>query len=142
MDYESCRNATRFWPHSVPMSEKRAKQKIVTHSRWTLHRVSRELTIMKETKKPESGFCIYINTICQGPIPIQRGENGFPFVYPTLLEAQREIADDTMERLRQFLEGERDFEDAVTVEEYIVEVDVLSDGSIVDESGRWFGNDQ
>ena len=90
----------------------------------------------EETKK---GFCIYINTICQGPIPIQRDENGFPFVYPTLLEAQREIADDTMERLRQFMEGERDFDDAMTVEEYVVEVDAYPDGSICDADGNCFG---
>ena len=38
-----------------------------------------------------------------------------------------------MEKLRQFLEGERDFEDAMTVEDYILPVDVLPDGSVLDE---------
>ena len=94
---------------------------------------------MNPNETPRSGFCIYINTVCDGPIPVERDENGFPVVYSTLLEAQREIAADTMERLRQFMEGERDFDDAITVEEYIVEVDVHPDETIVDESGNRFG---
>ena len=44
-----------------------------------------------------------------------------------------------MENLRQFMEGEREFEDAVTVEDYILPVNVLTDGSITDEDGNCFG---
>jgi hypothetical protein len=55
------------------------------------------------------------------------------------LEAQKEIVDNQMTRLRQFLNGEREFEDAMTVEEYIVPVSVHSDGVIVDEDGNCFG---
>ena len=43
-----------------------------------------------------------------------------------------------MTRLEQFLSGERDFDDAMTVEEYIVAVDVLADGSITDADGNHF----
>lgn len=57
------------------------------------------------------------------------------------MEAQREIVEYTIERLQQFIAGERDYDDAITVEEYVQEVDVLSDGSIIDESGRWFGSE-
>ncbi len=91
---------------------------------------------MHDNNESKAGFCIYIHTVCEGSIPVERNENGFPVVYASLLEAQREIADDTMERLRQFLAGERDFDDAMTVEEYIVAVDVLADGSVKDESGH------
>jgi hypothetical protein len=35
-------------------------------------------------------------------------------------------------RLQEFMDGQRDFDDAITVEEYVVEVDVLPDGSVVD----------
>jgi hypothetical protein len=42
-------------------------------------------------------------------------------------------------KLRQFLEGQRDFDDAMTVEDYILPVDVLPDGSILDEDGNCFG---
>ena len=43
-----------------------------------------------------------------------------------------------MTRLQQFIDGERDFEDAVTLEEYVAEVDVLPDGSIADADGNGF----
>jgi hypothetical protein len=87
----------------------------------------------------ESAFCIFIDTVCEGWIPAWHDENRMPVVYPTLEAAQREIADDVMEKLRQFLEGERDFEDAMTVEDYILPVDVLPDGSVRDEDGNCFG---
>ena len=85
------------------------------------------------------GFCIYADTTWYGPVPVQRSEKGFPVVYTTLFEAQREIANDVLERLRQFLADERDFDDATTVEEYIVEVVQYADGSICDEAGNCFG---
>jgi hypothetical protein len=86
-------------------------------------------------------FCIYINTILDGAIPVERDDEGNPFVYVTEEEAQRVIAEDTIERLRQFLDGEREFDDAVTVDEYVMEVDVFPDGSITDERGRYFGHE-
>lgn len=86
-----------------------------------------------------TGFCIYIDTVCEGPVPLWRDELGNPVVYQSLVDAQREIADDAIDRFQQFLDGERDFEDAATIEEYIVEVDVLPDGSIVDADGNCFG---
>lgn len=85
------------------------------------------------------GFCIFIDTICQEPIPIQTDGDGNIVVFETEFEAQREIAEDAMTRLREFLEGERDFDDAVTVEEYVVPVTILPDGSITDEIGNRFG---
>jgi len=61
-----------------------------------------------------------------------------PLVFATRLEAEREIADYAITRLQQFMDGERDFDDAITIEEYIVEVDVWPDGSISDEEGNYF----
>ncbi len=83
------------------------------------------------------GFCIYINTFCQGPVPLVCDENGYE-VFETELEAQKEIVDYQMTRLQQFLDGEREYEDAIEVEEYIVPVSVHPDGVIVDEDGRCF----
>ncbi len=88
--------------------------------------------------KLRTGFCIYINTFCQGPVPLVSDENGY-VVFETELEAQKEIVDNQMTRLQQFLDGEREYEDAIEVEEYIVPVTVHPDGVIVDESGRCFG---
>ena len=59
-------------------------------------------------------------------------------VFATELEAQREVADFMMTRLQEFIDGERDFEDATTVEEYIMEVDVCPDGTIIDADGNRF----
>ena len=84
-------------------------------------------------------YCIFIDTVCEGRIPAWHNDNQMPVVYPTLEAAQREIADDLIERLGQFLEGERDFDDAMTVEDYILPVTVLPDGSILDEEGNLFG---
>lgn len=85
------------------------------------------------------GFCIYITTVCEGPVPSVRDGNGKPCVFKTEVEAQREIADNAMTRLQEFIDGQRDFEDAMTVEEYVVSVDVHPDGSIVDAEGNRFG---
>jgi hypothetical protein len=89
-----------------------------------------------------SGYCVFIDTICEGRIPAWHDERGLPVVYPTTEAAQREIADDVMEKLRQFLEGERDFDDAMTVEDYILLVNVLPDGSVLDEDGNPFGKQE
>jgi hypothetical protein len=84
-------------------------------------------------------FCIFLDTICEGRIPAWHDEKGFPVVYSTLEAAQREIADDVMEHLRQFLEGKREFEDAMEVEDYILPVIVLPNGSVRDADGNCFG---
>ena len=92
------------------------------------------------------GFCIFINTVFQGPAPNVReclaedtDESGGEIcVFATEREAQIEIVDFMMTRLREFMDGEREFEDAITVEEYVVEVDVFPDGSIIDADGNSF----
>jgi hypothetical protein len=94
---------------------------------------------MKSENMNQPAYCIFLDTVCEGRIPAWHDEKGMPVVYPTLGAAQREIADDVMEKLRQFLEGQRDFEDAMTVEDYILPVDVLPDGSVLDEDGNYFG---
>src|SRR5437016_4619693 len=71
-----------------------------------------------------NGFCIFIDTFFDGPVPaLTDGDDNY-VVFETELEAQREIADHAMIRLQQFLDGERDFEDAITVEEYVVPIRV------------------
>ena len=88
-------------------------------------------------------YCIFVDTLCQGAVPNVK-ESGPDdvervCVFPTELEAQREIADYMMTRLQQFIDGDRDFDDAVTLEEYVVKVEVLQDGSIFDEDGSRLG---
>jgi hypothetical protein len=93
-----------------------------------------------DESKLKNGFCIYINTFCQGPVPVVSDDNGY-VVFSTELEAQKEIANYQMTRLRQFLDGEREFEDAIETEEYVVPVTLHPDGVITDEDGNSFGPD-
>jgi len=90
--------------------------------------------------KTEFAYAIYIDTLASGPVPVERDENNLPIAYATPHGAQAEIADIAMLRLEQFLAGERDFEDAITIEEYIVPVNLHPDGSITDENGNTFPN--
>jgi hypothetical protein len=92
------------------------------------------------------GFCIFIDTVFEGARPSVRGispndggssRDGI-WIFPTELEAQREIADGMMTRLQEFLDGEREFEDAITVEDYVVEVAVSPDGAVQDKDGNCF----
>ena len=91
-----------------------------------------------ESEQPASAFCIYFNTFFQGPVPTVFDENDKLCIFTTEVEAQREIVENAVIRLEQFLSGERAFDDAITVEEYVVEVDVLPDGSIMDADGNHF----
>jgi hypothetical protein len=91
-----------------------------------------------EPEKVRHGFCIFVDTFFQGAVPVELQNDTEFVVYDTEVEAQREIADVLMIRLQEFLDGHRDFEDATEVEDYILEVDLYSDGSVVDEHGRRF----
>ncbi len=84
-------------------------------------------------------FCIFINTFFQGPVPVVSDEEGKFVVFETEVEAQKEIAEHTMIRIQQFLDGERDFDDAITVEEYVLPVVINPEGIITDEAGNRFG---
>jgi len=85
------------------------------------------------------GFCIYVTTLREGPVPAVCDGGDKPCVFKTRVEAEREIAELMITRLQEFIDGDREFQDAMTVEEYVVPVDVYPDGSIGDESGNSFG---
>jgi hypothetical protein len=79
-----------------------------------------------------------MDTVFQGPVPtVSDGEGKF-VVFESVLAAQREIAEHTIARLQQFLDGERDFEDATTVDEYVVPVTVERNGWLADGDGNRF----
>jgi hypothetical protein len=87
-----------------------------------------------------TAYCIFIDAFLEGTVPSVRDGNDVPCVFTTRVEAEREIADNLITRLREFLDGDRDFDDAMMVEEYVVEVGVLPDGTIVDPHGNHFGS--
>jgi hypothetical protein len=96
-------------------------------------------------RKPEKpvrcGYAIFCPTIVQGTVPACYDDD-YPVVFTTELEAQREIADHQLIRIQQFLDGERDFDDAITTDEFVLPVDVWPDGSISIEDGRLFGKQE
>ncbi len=89
--------------------------------------------------EPQHGFCVFVNTICEGNVPSIRNDDGYPFVFPTREAAERDIAELAIEQLQEFLDGLRDFDEAIMVEEYVVEVVVYPDGSVGDEDDNFFG---
>jgi hypothetical protein len=90
-------------------------------------------------KRTRSAFAIFQDTICDGIVPTWREENGFPVIYATEHEARIEIAEMLIIQLRQFIDGERDFADALSTEDFILPVEVWPDGTIETEDGRRFG---
>lgn len=93
---------------------------------------------MSADGKLRDGYVIYLDTFCQGSVPVVSDGGETYVVFETQAEAQREIADYMIIRLQQFLDGERDFDDAITAEEYVVPVTACSDGTFTDAAGNCF----
>lgn len=83
-----------------------------------------------------SGYSLLIQTVFEGVVPYERDFKGHPIVYDTLAEAKRALVEGIVDRLNEYIAGERDFDDAITVEEYIREVTVYPDGSMRDGDGN------
>ena len=75
-------------------------------------------------------YALFVDTLCDGPVPVEFDAAGNPVLYPTLEAAQRVIAEDVIDRLREYLAGQREFDDALHPEEYPCPVEVLPDGAI------------
>lgn len=86
----------------------------------------------------QQGYCIFVDTLCEGMTPVWRDEQGKWVVYETEAQAAEEIEDDEREMLRQYLAGERDLEHGIESEDVICKVTLLEGGSVVDEWGRVF----
>ena len=64
---------------------------------------------------------------------VMDSEGDSPFehlLFSTEREAQIEIADRMMTKLEEFINGERDFDDALALDEYVLEVVRRDDGKI------------
>jgi hypothetical protein len=86
-----------------------------------------------------SGFAIFRQTLFQGKMPACYDETDYPVVFATEVEAQREIAAGQLICIQEFLDGYRDFEDAIVTDEFVLPVEAWPDGSISIEDGRIFG---
>lgn len=85
-----------------------------------------------------TGFAIFVSSLTEGCIPLVRDEHNRPVIFATEREAQLEIVDALVTKLREFQGGERDFDDATTIDEFVVAVRAHPDGSIEDEFGQRF----
>ena len=86
-----------------------------------------------------TGYAIFCPTFFRGTVPACYDETNYPVVFPTELEAQREIADTQLTRIQEFLDGDREFDDAISTDEFVLPVNVSSDGHIFLGDGRSFG---
>ncbi len=86
----------------------------------------------------KTGYCVFVDTICQGPIPAWRDQDGSPIVYPTKREAQADVVDYLMARLQAFLDGDIELEEALEVDDYVVKVRVAPDETITTPDGSQF----
>lgn len=84
-------------------------------------------------------YALFIDTVFQGLTPSWWDENGYPVTFATEREAQLELAEKLQDQISMFQKGERDFEDAIIIEDQILEVDLREDGSIQLENGLSFG---
>lgn len=87
----------------------------------------------------QSAFCIFVNTIVDGHVPLERDEHADVVVYSSREEAEQVIVQSIIERCQDYLRGQRGFEDATTIEEFVSEVQILHDHSVRTADGRIFG---
>lgn len=90
----------------------------------------------------KQAFVIMTDTICQGCIIGCWGEDEdgerYPVLFDTEVDAWKEIADDMIEPLRQFIAGDRLLEDTdFNCTEWVLPVDVNEDGSLIGEGFIW-----
>jgi hypothetical protein len=82
---------------------------------------------MPKTSKAVSlrAFVIIDSTGIPHPFPAVVDEKGMPVHFDSEQEAQLEIAGWMIDKLNEFIEGERDFYDATTCGEFVLGVDLL-----------------
>ena len=82
----------------------------------------------------EAFYMIVGESVVEGLQPtvmVSEGDSPFePLLFPTEREAQMEMADRMMSKLEEFIDGERDFDDAVALDEHVLEVVRRCDGKI------------
>ena len=67
----------------------------------------------------------------QPMVMVSEGDSPFEhLLFSTEREAQIEIADRMMTKLEEFINGERDFDDAIAMDEHVLEVVRRDDGKI------------
>lgn len=92
--------------------------------------------------EPVDGWCVFLDTFLGVRTPIVTDGEGMVVLFADERSAQLEIADDLQTRLWRFQSGERIFEDAIHVEEYVLPVTIHPDGTFVDVDDQEYKVDQ
>lgn len=115
-------------------------ERIIRELETQLHPPARRRPKPKQNDpKLSRGYCVFINTLFQGTTISVHDGNDLPVIFPSEREAQLEIIDFHMTRVQEFIDGERDYDDALEIEEYVMPVTVLPNGMVIDECGRHYG---
>ncbi len=90
----------------------------------------------------KKGFCVFKKQI-RDAVRVQRDDQGFPLIYSTREQAEREIANHVVSRIVQHFAREDGAAstNTLTLRDYIKEVEVLDDGTVVDSDGNQFGKE-
>lgn len=85
----------------------------------------------------KDAFVIMTNTFCQGDIIGCHDGDGKPEIFDTEADAWKEIAENKILELQQFIDGERELEHTdFSFDEWVQPVTVHDDGTIVSEEGQ------
>lgn len=87
---------------------------------------------------PGDGFIVAIDTVAEGLTVSVREEGGKPVVFATQEAAEKCILELLADRVDECQRGERDFDDATTIEEFVKPVTVDAVGVIYDEDDYEF----
>ena len=80
-------------------------------------------------------FCVFMD----GTPAWYDSDTILPVTHATERDAQLEIVEDLEERLQLFRQGDFSFEEALTIDDYVVPVMVAPDGTLSDASGYTYG---
>ena len=78
----------------------------------------------KKTISQRRAFVIIDSTAIPHPFPAFVDEAGLPVYFDTEKDAQNEIAYWMIDKLNEFIQGERDFHDATTCGDFVLAVDL------------------
>lgn len=136
--------------HDVPVEELRANlEGVVTHAMGVglitggtaaevktheyLIRERPPVVLSDTLEGPGSGFVVAIDTVAEGLTALVKDGEGRPVVFTTEEAAQKCIVDFLADRVDECQRGERDFDDLMTIEEFVKPVEVDEVGCIYDE---------
>ena len=92
-----------------------------------------------QNSRPQRAYGVFVD---QSPHPIRPAaydHRGYPVVHATEVAAKTAIIRHALQRHLAFFDGSMSFEEAVSIDEYYVPVNVHPDGSVSTEAGLTFG---